>query len=250
MRAADNLARALIWSAISCWAPGAFGADPPSLGLPEVTVTAPPVTPSWKKWNPYSSNPRVEEDKWPEIPCTTSRISSGAATACKYGPPLGHEGFGLPSGNLSIDASNCRMGHDLVFTNVGDLVIEADAIVVDPYFISAIGSQHKGCYVQSHYSDLRDDFPDMNQMTRKGSVWRNYLETGDLSTMEFSVASSDCRAIEKRGPTWLGGHVYVIHASVCRKDGRAVEAADIDLALGSLQVRQYESRGNLRAPPQ
>src|SRR5208282_1248139 len=250
MRVTEALVGALALILIGYASPGAFGADPSNLGLPEVTVIAPPITPSWKKWNPYSSNPRVEEDKWPEIPCSGSRISSGAPGTCKTGPPLGHEGFGLPSGNLSIDASNCRMGHDLVITNSGNLVIEADAVVVDPYFVSAIGSQHKGCYVQSHYSDLREDFPDMNQMTRKGSVWRNYLETGDLSTMEFSVASSDCRAIEKRGPTWLGGHVYVIHASVCRKDRRAVEAADIDLALGSLQVRQYESRGNLRAPPQ
>jgi hypothetical protein len=50
------------------------------------------------------------------------------------------------------------MGHDLVITNLGNLAIEADAIVVDPYFVSAIGSQHKGCYAQSHYSDLREDF--------------------------------------------------------------------------------------------
>ncbi len=250
MRTTDALAAALLVAAISCAASGAVGADASNLGLPEVTVTAPPITPSWKKWNPYSSNPRVEEEKWPEIPCSGSRIGSGAASTCQTGPPLGHEGMGLPSGNLSIDASNCKMGHDLIITNLGNLVIEADAIVVDPYFVSATGSQHKGCYVQSHYSDLREDFPDMNQITRKGSGWRNYLESGDLSTMEFSVGSADCRAIEKRGPTWLGGHVYVIHASVCRKNGRAIEAADIDLALGSLQVRQYEPRGNLRPPPQ
>ena len=250
MRAAVALTRWLVLTAIYCAASGAFAADPSSLGLPEVTVTAPPITPAWKKWNPYSSNPRVEEDKWPDIPCGAAKISSSAASTCKSGPLLGHEGMGLPSGNLSIDASNCQMGHDLVITNLGNLVIEADAMVVDPYFVSAIGSQHKGCYVQSHYSDLREDFPDMNQMTRKGSGWRNFVENGDLSTMAFSVGSSDCRAIEKRGPTWLGGHVYVIHASVCRKDGHAIEATDIDAALGSLQVRRYEARGNLRAPPQ
>jgi len=239
-------AAAIIICAISC----AFRAEAQSIGLPEVTVTAPPITPSWKKWNPYSSNTRVEEDKWPEIPCNGSRISSGAAAACRTGPPLGHEGMGLPGGNLSIDPSNCRMAHDLVFTDVGNLMIEADAIVVDPYFVSAIGSQHKGCYVQAHYSDLREDFPDMNQMTRRGNGWRNFVENGDLSTMEFSLGASDCRAVEKRGPTWRGGHIYVIHASVCRKDGRIVEAADIEFALGSLQVRQYEPRGNLRPPPQ
>jgi hypothetical protein len=83
----------------------------------------------------------------------------------------------------------------------------------------------------------------MNRMARKGSVWRNFAESGDLSTMEFSLGASDCRAVEKRGPIWLGGHTYVIHASVCRKDGRNVEAADVEFALGSLQVRQYEPRG-------
>jgi hypothetical protein len=250
MRAIDALARAVIAAGI-CSGTLSNRTLAQTLGLPDVSVTAPPVTPSWKKWNPYSTNPRVEEEKWAEIPCSGSRISAGAATDCRTGPPLGHEGMGLPSGNLSIDASNCRMGHDLVITTaIGNLAIEADAVVVDPYFVSAIGSQHKGCYAQSHYSDLREDFPDMNQMTRRGSGWRNYVENGDLSTMEFSLGASDCRAIEKREPAWLGGHVYVIHASVCRKDGRAVEATDIDLVLGTLQVHQYEPRGNLRPPPQ
>ncbi|MBV8131691.1 MAG: hypothetical protein JO282_04160 [Alphaproteobacteria bacterium] len=250
MRAALALARCLVVTAIPLLVPGAFAADPSNLGLPDVTVTAPPITPSWKKWSPYSSNPRVEKDKWPEIPCGAAKISSVTASTCKTGPLLGHEGMGLPAGNLSIDASNCRMGHDLVITNLGNLVIEADVIVVDPNYVSAIGSQHKGCYAQAHYSDLREDFPDMNQITRKGSGWRDYLESGDLTTMAFSVGSADCRAVEKRGPTWLGGHVYVIHASVCRKDGRSIEAADLNVALGSLRVQQYESRGNLRAPPQ
>jgi len=240
----------LLVAAIFYTAPVFSDVSAQTVGLPEVTVTAPPITPSWKKWNPYSTNPRVEEDKWPVVPCSDSRISSGAAAGCRTGPPLGHEGMGLPAGNLGIDPSNCRIAHDLVITNVANLAIEADVIVVDPYFVSAIGSQHKGCYVQSHYSDLREDFPDMNQMTRKGSRWRDYVEAADLSTMEFSVGSSDCRALEKRGPTWRGGHVYVIHASVCRNDGGVVGPGDIDLALGSLQVRQYEPRGNLRPPPQ
>ncbi len=242
--------RAVAAAAIVCAISGVFGAKAQSIGLPEVTVTAPPIVPSWKKWNPYSSNTRVEEENWPEIPCSASRISSGRATNCQTGPPLGHEGMGLAMGNLSIDPSNCRMAHDLVSTDTGNLVIEADAIVVDPYFVSATGSQHKGCYVQSHYSDLREDFLDMNQVTRRGSGWRNFIESGDLSTMEFSLGANNCRAMEKRGPTWLGGHVYVIHASVCRKDGRALEAADVDFVLGSLIVRQYEPRGNLRPPPQ
>jgi hypothetical protein len=245
----DALGGAVAAAVIICATSCVFRAEAQSIGLPEVTVTA-PVTPSWKKWNPYSSNPRVEEEKWPEIPCSGSRISTAAAAACRTGPPLGHEGIGLPSGNLSIDPSNCRMAHDLVISDTGNLIMEADAVVVDPYFVSAIGSQHKGCYAQAHFSDLREDFPDMNQMTRRGNAWRNFVEDGDLSTMQFSLGPSDCRAMEKRGPTWRAGHIYVIHASVCRKDGRTVEATDIDFVLGSLQVRQYEPRGNLRPPAQ
>ncbi len=227
----DGLGGAVAATVIICAVSCVLRAEAQSIGLPEVTVTAPPVTPSSKKWNPYSSNPRVEEDKWREIPCSGSRISSAAAAACRTGPPLGHEGI-------------------LVVSDTGNLIIEADAVVVDPYFVSAIGSQHKGCYAQAHFSDLREDFPDMNQMTRRGNAWRNFVEDGDLSTMEFALGSSNCRAVEKRGPPWRGGHVYVIHASVCRKDGRTVEATDIDFVLGSLQVRQYEPRGNLRPPAQ
>jgi hypothetical protein len=250
MRTVDVLARALITAGI-CFVMLSGGVLAQTLGLPEVTVTAPPITPSWKKWNPYSTNTRVEEEKWPEIPCSGSRISAGAATDCRTGPPLGQDGMGLPNSNMtSISPSNCRMAHDLVFAATDNLMIEADAVVVDPYFVSATGSQHKGCYVQSHYSDLREDFPDMNQITRKGSGWHDYVDSGDLSRMDFSIGSIACRAVEKRGPTWLGGHTYVIHASVCRKDGRNVDAADVEFALGSLQVRQYEPRGNLRPPPQ
>src|SRR5215831_13833300 len=147
MRGADALARAFVAASICCVAPSG-SVDAQALDLPEVTVTAPPIIPSWKKWNPYSSNPRVEEDKWPEIPCSGSRISTGAATDCRTGPPLGQDGMGLPNSNMtSISPSNCRMAHDLVFAATSNLMIEADAVVVDPYFVSATGSQHKGCYV-------------------------------------------------------------------------------------------------------
>jgi hypothetical protein len=68
--------------------------------------------------------------------------------------------------------------------------------------------------------------------------------------MVFSIGSSDCRAVEKRGPQWREGHIWVIHASICRTDGHPVEAADIDRVLASLQVREYEPRGNVRSPAQ
>jgi hypothetical protein len=234
--------------AVAGAAAGAQAAD--SLSLPDVTVTAPPVTPSWQKWNPYGGKIRVEEDIWPDIPCSASRIATGAASSCKTGPTLIHGGVGLPGGDRGPDMSNCRMAHDLVMTTLGTLSVEADVIVVDPYFISAIGPHHKFCAAQAGYSDLREDFPDMNQMTRGGTGWRNFVESGDLSSMAFSVAASDCLAFEKRGPRWKAGYVYVIRASVCRKDRRAVDARDIEYVIGSLLVREYEPRGNLRSPPQ
>ena len=250
MRATETLAGAIIFASIAGSAPNAFAADPPNLPLPDVTVTAPPATPAWKKWSPYLGNPRVEEAKWPDIPCNNSRIASGPASSCKAGPSLNPTAIGVPQGNPSIQESNCRIAHDLVMTNDGNLKIEADVLVFDAAYVSAIGHQHRGCFVEAGYSDLRDDFPDMNQMTRQGGNWRNFVESGDLTSMVFSIGSSDCRVVEKRGPKWRAGHAYVIHASICRTDGRQVEPADLDRVLGSLQVREYESRGNLRPPSQ
>ena len=224
----------------------ARGADPPSVGLPDVSVTAPPITPPWKKWSPYQGNSRVEEDKWPDIPCNSSRITSGATGRCKTGPPLNPAAIGLPQGNPSIQISNCRIAHDLVITSIGKFKVEADVMAFDPTYVSAIGHQHRGCFVESGYSDLRDDFPDMNQMTRDGTNWRNFVEHDDLITMEFSVGSGECRAVEKRGPRWREGYVYVIHASICRNDGRPIEAGDLSQILDGLLVRQYEANGNLR----
>jgi hypothetical protein len=250
MRGTARLAGALIPIAIAGATSGAFGADQSTLGLPDVSVTAPKLTPSWKKFSPYFGDTRVDENKWPNIPCAGSRIASAGAGNCKRGPQISPAGIGLPQqGGPSIQVSNCQIAHDLVMTDVGSLKVEADVMTFDPDYVSGIGFQHRGCFVEAGYSDLREDFPDMNQMTREGNNWRNFREAGDLSTMEFSIGPSDCWAIEKRGPQWHGGYIWVIHASFCRADGRPAEPADLDRALGSLQVRQYESNGNLRPAP-
>jgi hypothetical protein len=148
--------------AIAASSADALGADA-SLALPDVTVTARPATPEWKKWNPYGGSTRVEEDKWPDIPCSASRIAAGAATGCKTGPLLSHTGAGLPANDRSVDWSNCKMAHDLVMTKLANLTVEADVIVVPPYFVSAIGPMHKGCAAQAGFGDLREEFPDMNR---------------------------------------------------------------------------------------
>src|SRR6266480_2015046 len=225
--------------------PGIAVAADASLSLPEVSVTAPPITPAWKKWNPYGGSIRVEEDKWPDIPCSASRIAAGAVTGCKTGPQLSYAGVGLPGNDRAPDLSNCKLAHDLVMTNLGVLAVEADVIVVDPYLISAIGPQHKGCAAQAGYGDPREDFPDLNQMTRNGGGWRNFAETDDLTSMGFSLGRDNCVAFEKRGPPWKFGHVYVIHASICRKDGGGIGLAEINYVIAALLVRTYEPRGNL-----
>jgi hypothetical protein len=43
-----------------------------------------------------------------------------------------------------------------------------------------------------------------------------------------------------------GGHVYMMHASICRTDTAAVQAEDIIYVLGSLQTRVYDPLGNLK----
>jgi hypothetical protein len=246
MRLVSTFPGAVVATAIAASANGAFAQASRQMALPQVTVTAPPpvTAPSWKKFTPYFGNSRVEENLWPDIPCRDSRIGVAVAGSCKTGAPQE-----VAPGLLSAPNSNCRIAHDLVMTNLGPLAVEADVMVFDPYYVSAIGFQHGKCAVQSGYSDLREDFPDMNQVTRKGSGWRNYAENGDLTTMEFSIASADCVAVEKRGPPWRFGRVYVIHASLCRNDRRPVGASDVDYVLGSLRVTTYEPRGNLRAPP-
>ena len=250
MRATDGLAETLLAMSIVCAASGAFAAGQATLGLPDVSVTAPKLTPAWKKYSPYLGDIRVEEDKWPSIPCAGSRIASTGVGSCKRGPSFGPAALGAPQGASSVQISNCKIAHDLVMTDVGALRVEADVQTFDPAYVSSIGFQHLACFVESGYSDLRDDFPDMNQMTRQGDNWRNFREAGDLSTMEFSIGPSHCWAAEKRGPRWGGGHVWVIHASFCRADGRPIEPADLSRILAVLQVRQYESDGNLRAAPQ
>jgi hypothetical protein len=248
MREVVIVAGAIVQMAAALCATPAVAADA-NIGLPEVTVTAPPLTPQFKKWSPYLGNMRVEENKWPTIACAGSRIAAATAGTCKTGPQMSPAALGTPQGASSIQISNCSIAHDLVMTDLGNIRVEADVQTFDPDYVSGIGFQHRACFVESGYSDLRDDFPDMNQMTRSGLSWRDFTENGDVSIMRFSLGPSDCRAFEKRGPRWGGGHVWVIHASFCRGDGHPVEPADLDRVLGSLQVRQYESRGNLRSAP-
>jgi hypothetical protein len=84
MRADDRMAAVLVLGAIACWGTGAAAQQ--NLTLPDVAVTAPSVPPPSAKPNPYFGKSRVEEDKWPEIPCTASRIALATGDTCKKGP--------------------------------------------------------------------------------------------------------------------------------------------------------------------
>src|SRR5882757_6139909 len=118
MRGTDRPAGILVLMLIACPVSGASGADQSPLALPDVSVTAPPITPPWKKFSPYLGNTRVEEDKWPNIPCTGSRIASAGAGNCKRGPSFGPAALGTPQGASSIQISNCRIAHDLVVSDL------------------------------------------------------------------------------------------------------------------------------------
>ena len=249
MREFDTLRFGLLFGAVACLPTSARAQQPTT--LPDVTVTAPvsPPTQQLKPTSqsapgmPYFGNVRVEETKWPEIPCAASRVGAATPGTCRKGPPQINFEHGDANGTRPI--SNCQIAHDLVISTVGGLSFEADSLVFDPYYVSAIGHQRQDCYVEALPAKLQAQFTDMNQMTRPGTGWRNLVDSGDLSTMEFTAGSDTCLALEKRGPRWGGGFTYLIHASVCRKDGRPVDAGNIATVLAAIQVQERDPNGNL-----
>jgi hypothetical protein len=221
------------------------------LPLPNVTVTAPaaPAEPPylrdpWKSYqrNPYAGRYRVEENKFTEVPCNVTRIASSAGGKCL-------QGYRLVPGTVLFaqrGGLKCDMALDVVMYRVGNLSIEASTLIFDPYKLVATGLPGKYCYVIGYPGYDQEDFQDMNQMTRRGTNWRNLAGDGEDKSIEFSDGSHNCVAIHRPGPKWRGGYVYMLHASICRTDTAAMHAEDVAYALGSLQVRQYDPVGNLR----
>lgn len=251
MRAMFKLVGVVLATAFACWACGAI-AQENKLSVPNVTVTAPaaPVEPPylrnpWKSYerNPYAGRYRVEEDKFPEVLCNVTRIASSAGGRCL-------QGYRLVPGNAlvySVGGLNCDMALDVVMYNAGNLSIEASTLIFDPYKLVATGLPNKWCYVRSHPTYDQEDFQDMNQVTRRGTNWRNLVSTGaEDKSIEFSDGPHNCIAVHEAGPPWRGGYVYMLHASICRIDTAAVRAKDVSYALGLLRIRQYDLQGNLR----
>jgi len=245
------LAAALLLSAVGA------AAQQTNLTVPNVTVTAPApvVTPPYMRdpgqayaRNPYSGRSRVEEDKFPEVPCTTTRIASVAGGRCLQGYRL------IPGATDQITnpkgASNCDISLDVTTYRAGALSVEADTVITDPYKVSAIGIHSSYCYVNGHPEYNQEDFQDMNQVTRRGANWRNLAGDGENKSIEFTDGPHQCVAVKKAGPPWQGGYIYMLHASICRIDAAALQPQDVAYALGQLQIRQYDPAGNLRGSGQ
>jgi hypothetical protein len=235
----------------------AGAADRQQQPLPDVSVTAPDgpdpyggdprtarvVPPT--EINPYYGRNRVDESVFAEKPCSETRLSANVAgSKCLEGYKIGADSA----------ANVCHIQLDVVMGTTAIYDFEADVFVFDPYLVSSGGPMPKGCAVskQPKYNLAR--LQDMNQMTRRGANWRNYVNNyvdsgGDISS-EYSDGRLSCLAFRRLGPNWHGGVVWSIHAAICRLDGTAVEPADIHALLSSLQIRVYDPRGNLRPPEQ
>jgi hypothetical protein len=235
---------------ILVWA-GAGWAQDARTTLPDVNVTA-PVPPPPPRFSPMAGKTRVEEDKWPEIPCDKSRINSAAAGKCQDGPRVESFMSVMSTGAQPAVGSTCNIAHHLLNVDVGRFAVEADALVFDPYLVAASGTFNKFCTVWSGYRDMPEDFKDMNQVARRGVAWRNFVpggtSSGAQSTIEFSDGQRGCVAVERLGPPWRGGYVWVIHATICGAGAQPIGQADIDSVFGALQIRTYDPSGNLRPP--
>ena len=171
MRAFSSLAVAAVIVGFIAPALAQQGGAPST--LPDVSVTAPRnpnetrPTSEAAPGNPYAGNTRVEESSWPVIPCTTSRVGAGdAAASCRRGPTVTNFEHGDAQGTRY--RSNCQIAHDLVISKIGGLDFEADSLVFDPYYISALGHQRQDCYVEAIPRSLQSQLVDMNHVTQIG----------------------------------------------------------------------------------
>jgi len=219
--------------------------------LPDVNVTAPRdrnetrPTSQGAPGMPYFGNTRVEEEKWPVIPCGSSRVGANADAnaSCRRGPTVINFEHGDAQGTRPI--SNCQIAHDLVISKIGGLDYEADSLVFDPYYVSAIGHQRQDCYVEAIPRSLQSQLVDMNHVTRQATGWGTMQESGDTTYIDFVLGPHRCLAFEKRGPRWGGGYIWLVHAALCRGDGQPANLSDVASVMGALHIEQRDPNGNL-----
>jgi hypothetical protein len=239
--------------------------------LPPVTVTAPFVPLYLRSGNglkafqrnPYFGNNRVEENRFTPVPCSGSRIDPAASGAsdrtCLEGDRL-VPGYVAGSKGGDRDSKHCKIDHDVTIYNVGDLSIEADVFVFDPYKITAdTGFPDPDCYVAGYNGYDQEDFADMNRITRGGRGWHGFrgetCKWSDLraacetKSIEFSYGPHKCIGIRRPGPRWQGGFVWMLTASICRTDSASLRPGDVARALDAVQIRRYDPVGNLAQPP-
>jgi DNA-binding winged helix-turn-helix (wHTH) protein len=189
--------------------------------------------------SPSSGKTWVDEANWSVIPCADARIDLGDGARCQVGPPVSWGGHYCDISQQVATVTNARYQ------------IEAEVRIFDPYKVTATGPQGKGCTVWADRPDKPDYFKDMNQVTKRGNGWANLVTGGTLSTATFINSGRSCLAIKRLGPPWHGGYVWVMNASICPiAAAGSVRVADIDDALGTLQVRTYDAQANLRVQSQ
>ena len=252
MQAVSGYVWAIATGAMLAFVSSACAAQETRLKVPKVIVMAQaaPVEPPYMRdpgkayaRNPYFGRYRVEEDKFAEVPCTATRIAFAQGGRCLQGYRLT-----VPEIANNRGSNPCDLALDVVGANTGKLYIEADILALDPYKVTANGSSPRSCYVHSYIGYDQEDFQDMNQVTRRGTNWRNLQIDGQARSIEFTDGSHQCVAVLRPGPVWRGGYTYMMHASICRMDNASVQAEDIAYVLASLQTRTYDPVGNLRKP--
>jgi hypothetical protein len=218
------------------------------LPLPDVTVTAPgPAnTPPYLRdqWNSYGRNPlmgrfRVEEDKFTRVPCTDTRVASPSGGTCL-------QGYRLTGNSNPVGRGTCELALDVSMFETTAITVEADVLIFDPYAVTALGGVSPNCYIRGYLNYDLIDFADMNQVTRRGTNFRNLVGAGDDKAVEFDTDGRHCKAIRHTGPRWQGGYIYIGHVSICRKDANQVQADDVAYVFSTLRVRTYDPQGNLR----
>jgi hypothetical protein len=229
-------ALALLVSAV----PAAF-AQQAQTPLPDVNVTAPAPIQHVNPFNPFVGDTRVDEARWPVIPCPTARIDLGPGARCQTGTQV--ENF------LTMGNGRCDIARQVTMVRNARYEAEADVMIFDPWKVTATGHQLKNCTVWTGFRNMPDDFKDMNQMTRRGAGWSNFVQGSPQSTVSYTDGGRNCLAVERLGPPWHGGYVWVVHASICPVAAAAAQLADIDAIFATLQLRVYDAQGNLRPPP-
>src|SRR5580658_4727950 len=167
MQAIPKLAGAIAAVAIVSFIVSAH-AQNTTMTLPNVTVTAPApvVSPPYLREpgsafarNPYNGRNRVEEDKFREVPCTATRIAAATGGKCLQGYRL------IPALTQMITnpkgGDNCDLSLDVAMYTVGNLLVEADTLISDPYKLTAIGFYGAYCYVSAYPGYNLEDFRDM-----------------------------------------------------------------------------------------